>query len=221
MTFANERHMNSTTDLDDETLTFLRTARNIILNLPRRVPDRNLLIHSLLQSASEAFVWPQPKGSQPRPYPTEFVAPERGRYRIDVSKAVFAGFGPFWHLNERGSIAMRIPRMPSNMVAILKDCPLDPGCSAPGIFNRYQLAKGNSPGAIRYCDEVANSGEFAFLLPRYGTDHISVFAPENELPQLFSLALRHCQPWNVNTANFELSQSYLVADKTPQIHDAP
>jgi hypothetical protein len=219
MTFANERHMNSPTDLDDETLTCLRTARNIILNLPRRVPDRNLVIHSLLQSASEAFVWPPPKGSPPRPYPTEFVTPERGRCRLDLSKAAIAGFGPFWHLGERGSIALRTPRLPSNMVAILQDSPLQPGCTAPGIFNRYQLAKGNSPGAIRYCDEVAKCGEIAFLLPRQGTDHLCLFAPEDELPQLFGLALRNCPPWNVNNAYFEISQCYLA--KSSQIHDAP
>ena len=116
---------------------------------------------------------------------------------MNVSKAAFAGFGPFWHLGDRGSIAFRMPRATDTFEAVLKQCPLHPGCSSVGSFTRYQLAKGNSPGAIRYCDEVAQDGEIAFLLPRFGTPFFNVFAPENELLRLYCLADKHCPSWNV------------------------
>lgn len=117
---------------------------------------------------------------------------------MDATKANFAGFGPFWHLGDRGSIAFRLPKVPDAFVTVLGQCPLQSGCSSVGTFARNQLAKCNSPGAIRYCDQVAQSGEIAFLLPQHGTADLAIFANEGELLRLYRLAERHCPPWNVN-----------------------
>jgi hypothetical protein len=202
--------MGSTAGLHSETLRLLRSLRSFILHLPRRVPERNELIHSLLQASSEAFVWPQRKGSKLRPYPTDFVTPERGRFRLDPSKVIFTGYGPFWHLDDRGSIAMRMPRLPQDLDAVFQRCPLHPGCTEHSIISsRNMLAKGNSSGAIRYCEQLIDSGEYAFLLP-VGTQYVALFAQDDELFRLYRLAQKLCRPWNVNNTYFTISECHLA-----------
>lgn len=114
-----------------------------------------------------------------------------------VSKASFAGHGPFWHLGDRGSIVFHLSCMPEDFDLILKQCPLSPGSTSVGWFSRSTLAKVNSAEAIRYCDQVVQNGEIAILLPQSGTDFLALFAPENELLRLYCLAKRHCPRWNV------------------------
>jgi hypothetical protein len=193
-----------------ETSSQLASLRYFVLDLPRRVPERSEVVKALLDASSEVFVWPQPKSVKSRPFPTEFVKPERGRYRIDVGKVAFAGFGSFWHLADRGSIAMRMPAPPDNLGSIMSRCPLSPGCTSPSFMSRRSLKRTTSPGAIRYCEHVVDRGEFAFVYPSC-ISVLSVFAAPADLRLLYHLAESNCRPWNVNNRYFTIEQCWLHA----------
>jgi len=194
--------MKSTPEITPEILECLSRLRSFLLNtcpasvdFNDRPPAHSKVIRPLLASASEAFVWPPLNKLKPVPYPTDILTPQRGRHRFDLSSDILSGHERFWHAGAgaRGSIALRLPCLPNNFIEILMHC------SRPGsavLSSRYQLTKGDSAGAIRYCDEVVDSGEFAFLFSASnGIQHLSVFAPAHELERLYRLALDWCRPF--------------------------
>ena len=157
------------------------------------LPAHSKVIRPLLSAASEAFVWPPATEANPLEYPEEILARERGRYRFDLSHDVLTGYMRFWNASgwRRGSIVLRLTQPPMNMVEVFMHC------SGPGVFSsRYQLLKGDSRAALRYCESCASDGELAFCFSASnGIEQLSVFAPQPMLEELYRVAYDYCRPF--------------------------
>ena len=195
--------MKSSPELDADTKALLAQLRSFVVSPIRRPasadghhPGFTNVIRPLLAAASEAFAWPPKSKRDPVAYPPEILIPERGRYRLDLSRDAIAGNESFWHATagRRGSIAIRLPLLPADMVQIFRHCSRLPGCDEPAVLSsRYQLSKSDSPGAIRYCDDVIDGDEYAFLFSATnGIEYMSVFARAEELEKLYQLAAEEC-----------------------------
>lgn len=112
-------------DVDAETLLRLNALQSFVLNLRERVApkygvvSRAEVVRPLLAAASEGLVWSRGTkgptsrwGDRPAEFPAEMLIRERGRWRLDLTREVYAGYGPFWYGSDRGSIALRLPRLP-------------------------------------------------------------------------------------------------------------
>ena len=158
--------MKCTPEIHPETLEYLARLRTFIVqpcqhipDFDERVPAHAKVIRPLLSAASEAFLWPPGNKQRTVQYPAEILSRERGRYRFDLSRDILTGYERLWHAVSwaRGSIALRLPRLPNNFIEILMHC----SCTPPAVLSsRYQLATGDSAGAIeriRRCT-VVNRG---------------------------------------------------------------
>jgi hypothetical protein len=156
------------------------------------VPAKEKVIRPLLRAAIEAFVWPPMYKTQGEPYPADVLAREHGRYRFDLSRELLTGHERFWYApGGRGSIVLRVPDLPDTIVEILMHCSLGGAWGS-----RYQLAKGNSAGAVRYCYQVIDAGEFAFLFSASNSIQcLSIFAPSEEIERVYRLAAEWCRPF--------------------------
>ncbi len=157
------------------------------------LPAHSKVIRPLLSVATAAFVWPSSKQAHPVDYPDVILIPERGRYRFDLSRDVLSGYEWFWNASAwcRGSIVLRVNKLPMNMAEIFMHC------SGPAVFaSRYQLAKGDSRSALRYCDACVFQGDFAFCFSASnGIECLSVFAPEPTLKELYLTSYDYCRPF--------------------------
>ncbi|MBE2287465.1 MAG: hypothetical protein IAE77_28680 [Prosthecobacter sp.] len=157
------------------------------------LPAHSKVIQPLIRGATTAMVWPPAKGARALAFPADILLPERGRYRLDLTRDVFSGHERFWNASgwSRGSIVLRMHEPPNDIAEIFMNC------SGPATFSsRYQLAKGDSKSAICYCDKSASQGDVAFCFSASnGIQHVSIFAPPDTLKALYQTAYSYCRPF--------------------------